>query len=160
MTTAPKPLDLAPIADAVRACRSLAPRAPRDQLRGFVIQANKQRDALIAEVERLLAVVEGSTVAPTMPEVWAHEARSGGYWLYQPPPRSREDLSGRLVEDQSPPQVWYFLITEEGEFHARIWSENNGEPQAFATLPTGRWWALDANGAPTQWPTVTAKEAV
>lgn len=88
--------------------------------------------APLSEVQRLREIVEGRTTAPTGAEIAAHEATGGTWRTYVP---NEWIFSGDLMDAEETLKVC--------------------DVQQANAVTNARWWALDASGAPTQWPVVT-----
>jgi hypothetical protein len=95
----------------------------------FIAHAREDVPALVEEVRRLGAIVEGRTTPPSDEEIAAHEAR--GWWLFM--------LRGYPDVATTPRE-------------ARDWAQHH---RAHPDMYGCRWWPLDTHGRPCAWPVVT-----
>ena len=94
--------------------------------------------AQAAEIDRLRAIIDGRTTAPTEAEIAAHEA-AGGRW--------RSIVPGEFI-----------LSTSDGDGDAEDARQTSAVQRANAAIVVRagvRWWALDAQNRPCAWPVVT-----
>jgi hypothetical protein len=108
--------------------RQAALLAEIDAMEARVAAAPNKEDAIGAEVERLLAIIEGRTTPPTDAEICAHDA-AGGAWLVTLPPRAQVRMM---------PETRY--TSDPAEVSRLWWSE-------------GAWWVPVRYGRPCAWPT-------
>lgn len=105
----------------------------------FATHGRQDAHALVAEVRRLRAILEGRTTPPTLREIAAHP----GEWL----------VDGNVVG-------LYFYDDHDTSLRLRTSNTALGDSAARAWLAESasechRWVAIDAEGRPCAWPVVS-----
>lgn len=107
----------------------------------FATHGRQDVCALVAEVRRLRAILEGRTTAPTSAEIEAHIA-AGGAWVAA--------MQGHAILAETVGETEE--IFEEVEY---FWPDDYEDDDSKPPENTWRWWPLDRERRPCAWPVVS-----